>query len=245
MPVITPPPRQALLRQLRNFALFALLAVGSVWFVCQRFGETTHEKADRLFAEGRFSHLRDFTQKRLAAGEVTPLLLGHYAVAEFTTNPKSNLVSLLNNIAAADARVIFRREALVRIAQINENNARAGDVLQQALLLENPLTPETKQVVQALFKTSHSLAASEIDFARLAELFPETVRQVKARELQFRASPGTEGAVLRRLKDGETLLVRVAGEATTVSGKKGRWVFVVDSRMESGWVFDAYLERSD
>jgi|JI10StandDraft_1071094.scaffolds.fasta_scaffold287954_2 hypothetical protein len=245
MPVISPPPRQALLRQLRNLAFFLLLAIGSVWFVCYRFGETTHEKADRLFAERNFVKLRDFTQKRLAAGEVTPLLLGHYAVAEFTTNPKSNLTSLLNNIAAADARVIFRREALVRIAQITENNARAGEVLQQALLLENPLTPETKQVVQSLFKTSHSLAGAEVDFARLAGLFPETVRQVKARELQFRASPGTEGAVLRRLKDGETLLVRVTGEATTVSGKKGRWVHAIDTGLESGWVFDAYLVRPD
>ncbi|AFM10943.1 SH3 domain-containing protein [Turneriella parva] len=244
MPVISPPHRQGLLAQLRNLIMVVLLGAGAIWFVCYRFGETTAEKADRLFAEGRFAELRNFSQKRLAAGEASPMLVGHYAVAEFTTNPKSNLQSLLSNIAAADERVIFRREALVRIGQIPSNNARAGEVLQQALLLENPLTQETKQVVQQLFRTSHSLAGADIDFTRLAELFPESVRRVKARELQFRASPGTEGAVLRRLKDGETLLLRLVGEATTVSGKKGRWVHAIDSGMESGWVFDAYLEKS-
>lgn len=245
MPVINPPPRQALLKQLRNLSLFLVLVAGGTWFLCQRFGETAHEKADRLFSKRRFAELRNFTQKRLAAGEVTPLLLGHYTVAEFTTNVKSNLASLLGNIAAADERVIFRREALLRIAQLSENNARAGEVLQQALVLENPLTAETRQVVQMLFKTPHSLAGAGIEFTRLTEIFPEAVRTVKARELQFRASPGTEGAVLRRLKDGETLIVRMTGEVTTVSGKKGRWAYAIDSGMESGWVFDAYLEKSD
>ncbi len=245
MPVISAPPRQALLTQLRNLLIFLLLGAGCIWFVCYRFGETTAEKADRLFTRQRYAELRDFSQKRLAAGEATPMLLGHYAVAEFTTNTKSNLQSLLSNIAAADARVIFRREALVRISQIATNNSRAGEVLQQALLLEDPLSAETKQVVRQLFKTTHSLAGAEIEFSRLAELFPESVRQVKARELQFRASPGTEGAVLRRLKDGETLLVRMTGEATTVSGKQGRWVHALDSGLESGWVFDAYLTKSE
>ncbi len=245
MPVISAPPRQALLTQLRNLLIVVVLGAGCIWFVCYRFGETTAEKADRLFTQQRFAELRDFSQKRLAAGETSPMLFGHYAVAEFTTNQKSNLQSLLSNIAASDARVIFRREALVRISQIGVNSQRAGEVLQQALLLEDPLSPETKQVVRELFRTTHPLTGAEIEFSRLAELFPESLRTVKARELQFRASPGTEGAVLRRLKDGESLLIRITGEGTTVSGKQGRWVHALDSGLESGWVFDAYLTKSE
>jgi hypothetical protein len=151
----------------------------------------------------------------------------------------------MNNIAAADSRVIFRREALVRIADLKENSARAGDVMREALTLESPMSSETKHVVASLLKSSNPLNAADLDFEKLTLLFPDSVRQVKARELQFRAAGSTEGAVLRRLKDGETLLLRSTGELTTVSGKKGRWIYALDGHLESGWVFDAYLERSD
>lgn len=245
MAVIIPPPRQTYLRRFGGLAVFTLLAIAAGFFICYRFGETTLEKAERLYSQRKLTQLRDFAQARLAAGEVSPILLGHYAVAEFSTNAKSNLLSLMNNIAAADSRVIFRREALVRIADLKENTTRAGDVMQQALKLEVPMSSETKQVVTSLLKSSYPLNAAELDFKELSILFPEAVRQVKARELQFRAAGSTEGAVLRRLKDGETLLLRTTGELTTVSGKKGRWIYALDSHLESGWVFDAYLERID
>jgi hypothetical protein len=66
---------------------------------------------------------------------------------------------------------------------------------------------------------------------------------VKAKELQWRKSPSTEGAVIRRLTDKEELLLRQTGQATTVSGKKGTWAYALDAEMNSGWVFDAYLEK--
>ncbi len=245
MAVIIPPPRQTLIRRFGSLALFAVLAAGAGVFICYRFGETTLEKAERLYSQKKMSELRDFAQKRLAAGEVSPILLGHYAVAEFTVNSKSTLGSLMNNIAAADPRIIFRREALVRIADMRENSGRAGEVVQQALALEAPVSSETRQIIASLLKSSSPLVAADLDFQKLTALFPEAVRQVKARELQFRATPGTEGAVVRRLKDGETLLVRTSGELTTVSGKKGRWIYALDSHLESAWVFDAYLERED
>lgn len=243
MSVLMRPPRRSLVRRLA-FPLLTLGALtGIIIFLVYRFGDTPIERAEKLFAKRDLEALHSYTRKKLEKGEVNPLLYSYFAVAEFSTNPKASLASVLNNVRAVDDRPVFRREALHRILLVPANVARAGEILGEALNLEKPPSDEMKILIQNLVKSEAPLTGNSANFAALAELFPGDLRRVHARELQWRSAPSTEGQVLRRLSDGEQLLLRLAGSATQVSGKTGRWVFVLDESMNSGWVFDAYLEK--
>ena len=91
-------------------------------------------------------------------------------------------------------------------------------------------------------KSSLPLSGAEGAFNELGDLFRKDLRQVSAKRLQMRSAPSTDAAVVRQLDDGESLLVRTANAPTNVSGRGGKWTFVLDRNMESGWVFDAYLK---
>lgn len=210
-------------------------------FVSYRFGETPTEKAERLFTARRLQELKTFTEKRLAAGEINPLLMSYYVAAEFSTNAQANLESLLSNLRALDERPIFRRETLQRLIQIPENRGRLGEIMSAALKLENPASKETEALVRRILESDAELSGNSIDFAVLAELFPRQVRYVSAQRLQLRSGPSTESEVIRRLEDGERLLVRHSGPTISISGRRGRWTFILDEQLASGWVFDAYL----
>jgi hypothetical protein len=218
-----------------------VLVAGSVLFVCYRFGETPTEKAERLFSERRLVELKTYAQKRLAAGEASALLMSYYIVAEFSTNAQANLESLLSNLRAIDDRPIFRRETLQRLVQIPSNRARLRAILSAALQVETPPGNETLALVRSILESDADLSGGSADFEALAQLFPRQVRIVSAQKLQFRSAPTIDSEVLRRLEDGERLLLRYSGPAVQVSGKRGRWAFVMDSQLASGWVFDAYL----
>ncbi len=241
MPVVIPPPRHGLGKTLLRGLLLSALVAGSVLFVCYRFGETPTEKADRLFKERRLAELKSYTQKLLGSGENSPLLMSYYVVAEFTSNAQANLESLLSNLRALDDRVIFRRETLQRLIQIPENRTRLGEILAAAVMLEKPAGNETLALIRSILESDADLSGSSVDFTALAELFPRQVRLVSAQKLQMRSGPTTDADVLRRLEDGERLLLRYAGPAMLVSGKRGRWIYTLDRQMASGWVFDAYL----
>ncbi|HMV35319.1 MAG TPA: SH3 domain-containing protein [Turneriella sp.] len=241
MPVIIPPPRHSLGSRLLRLLLLSLLVAGSILFVCYRFGETPTEKAERLFTQRRLAELKSYTQKRLGAGEASPLLMSYYIAAEFSSNAQASLESLLSNLRALDDRPIFRRETLQRLIQIPENRKRLGEILAAALVIEKPPGNETLALIRSILESDADLSGSSADFAALAEIFPRQVRLVSAQKLQLRSGPTTDSEVLRRLEDGERLLLRYSGPAVLVSGKRGRWVFTLDAQMVSGWVFDAYL----
>lgn len=243
MPVVIPPPRQHLLQRLLRLILTVALISGSVVFICYRFGDSPAEKAERLFSKHRLTELRDFTQKRLAAGEVNPLLMSYYVTAEFSVNPQANLSALLGNLRAVDDRVIFRRETLQRLLQLKENQRRAGEILTATLDTENPPGAEMLALIKNLLQSDADLSGAETNFARLQQNFPDRRRRVSAKSLQFRSAPNTESQVLRKLDDGEELFLRSSGAMTAASGKQGRWALVLDHEMVSGWVFDAYLSR--
>lgn len=241
MPVVIPPPRQSLGSRLLRLILVSVLVAGSALFVCYRFGETPTEKAERLFAERRLTELKNFTQKRLGAGEASPLLMSYYIAAEFSTNAQASLELLLSNLRALDDRPIFRRETLQRLIQIPDNRKRLAEILSAAVQTEKPASNETLALVRSILESDADLSGGNADFAVLAELFPRQLRLVSAEKLQLRSGPTTDSEVLRRLENGERLLLRHSGPAVLVSGKRGRWVYALDTQMASGWVFDAYL----
>ncbi len=243
MSVLMRPPRRSFVRRLILPVLTLGALTGVIIFLVYRFGDTPVEKAEKLFAKRDLGGLHSYTRKKLEKGEVNPLLYSYFAVAEFSTNPKATLAGVLSNIKAVDDRPVFRREALHRILQIPANLERAGEILAEALKLEQPPGDEMKILVRNVVASEAPLSGDSGLFAVLKGIFPGDIRRVKARELQWRKSPSTEGAVIRRLTDKEELLLRQVGHATTVSGKKGTWVFVLDAEMNSGWVFDAYLEK--
>jgi hypothetical protein len=241
MPVVIPPPRRSLSSRIVQLLLASVLVAGSALFVCYRFGETPTEKAERLFTQRRLAELKTFTQKRLGAGEASPLLMSYYITAEFSTNAQANLESLLSNLRALDDRPIFRRETLQRLIQIPGNRGRLGEILSAALQVEKPASNETLALVRSILESDADLSGGSADFAALAELFPRQLRQVSAQKLQLRSGPSTDSEVIRRLEDGEKLLLRHSGPTVIVSGKRGRWVYALDGQLTSGWVFDAYL----
>lgn len=241
MPVITPPPRKNRIALLLRWAVLSLAVAGVVLFLFYRFGETPTEKAERLFAERRLVELKNYTQKQLGSGNANPLLMSYYAVAEFSTNSQADLQSLMSNLQALDERPIFRREALQRLLQVEHNRRRAGEILSAALALESVPGKEMQSLLQSLLDSDAELFSGAVDFERLAGIFPARVRVVSAKKVQFRAGPTTESEVLRQFGPGERLLLRRQGEPVLVSGKKGRWVFVLDQQLVSGWVFGAYL----
>jgi len=241
MPVVRPPARRSTLRQWAIPALVAASVAAFSVFLCHRFGDSPAERAEKLLAARDFAALKSHVGKQIAAGGANPLFHAYLAVAEFSLNNDADLAALMAKIQAADERVIFRREALLRIAEIPQNAARAGIILEAALALENPPGSEMHKLTERLVQAELPLVASPRLFTALAGLFPEKLRQVKAKELQFRKAPSTGGEVIRRLSDREELLVRTSGARTTVSGKQGSWVFVLDRHMQSGWVFDGYL----
>jgi hypothetical protein len=243
VPVIIPPPRRNALQRLLLPVLALALSTGIIVFLVYRFGDTPIERAEKLFAKRDLETLHSYTRKKLEKGEVNPLLYSYFAVAEFSTNPRASLASVLSNIRAVDDRPVFRREAVHRILLVPANLARAGEILGEALQIEKPPTDEMKILIRNLLQSEAPLPGDAGNFAALAALFPDDLRRVHARELQWRSAPSTEGQVLRRLKDGEQLLLRLRGVQTNVSGKSGRWVFSLDEEMNSGWVFDAYLEK--
>lgn len=242
MPVISPPPRQKLLRTYLKPVLLAIAGVLLVFFLRQRFGDTAIEKAERLFQKRELADLKTFTQKNLASGEISPVLMGYYAVAEYSVNPDAALKSLLNSILAVDDRVIFRREALQRIWQVEANRHRAGAILREIIALEKPPGTALKNLATEVMASESPLTGEASLFDDLADIFPQAVRRVAAKSLQMRAAPSTDGEVRRRLETGERLLVRKTGPLITVSGKKGRWAYALDGNLESGWVFDGYLQ---
>lgn len=243
MPVVTPPPRQSPGRRLGQLLLVSALVSGSGVYVCYRFGETATEKAERLFSERRLTELKAHTQKQLSAGQTSPLLMSYYIAAEFSTNTQANLASLLSNLRALDERPVFRRETLQRLLQVG-NNGRSGEILAALLQGEQPAGKETLALVRDLLQSEADLSGGS-DFSTLAALFPHELRLVSAQKLQFRSGPNTDAAVLRRLANGERLLLRRSGPAVQVSGKRGHWVYALDAQMASGWVFDAYLVDAD
>ncbi|MBN8222940.1 MAG: hypothetical protein J0L53_18645 [Spirochaetes bacterium] len=243
MSVIIGPPRRSILQRLLGPVLLLAALAGITLFLIYRFGDTPVEKAEKLFLKKDLEGLQAFTRKKLEKGEVNPLLYSYFAVAEFSMNPRASLAGLLGNIKAVDDRPVFRREALHRILQVPANLPRAGEILAEALKLEQPPGDEMKVFIQSLLQSEASLAGDGGLFTALKELFPKYLRRVKAKELQWRQAPSTEGAVIRRLADKEELLIRQQGQVTTVSGKKGAWVLALDENMQSGWVFDAYLEK--
>ena len=243
MSVIIPPPRRSLVRRFGVPLLLLGAIAGVIIFLVYRFGDTPVEKAEKLFARRDLEGLHSYTRKKLGQGEVNPLLYSYFAVAEFTMNPKASLAGVLSNVKAVDDRPVFRREALHRILQIPANATRGGDILGEALKLETPPGDEMKALIRNLVKSEAPLMGDAGNFSELKTLFPGDIRRVKAKELQWRQSPSTEGQVIRRLADQEELFLRMNGGATTVSGRKGSWAFVLDEQMNSGWVFDAYLEK--
>lgn len=245
MPVVIPPPRQSLGSRLLRLILISVLVAGSALFVCYRFGETPTEKAERLFTRRQLTELKAYTQKRLGAGEASPLLMSYYITAEFSTNAQANLESLLSNLRALDDRPIFRRETLQRLIQIPENRKRLGEILSAALQSEKPVSNETLVLVRTILESDANISGGKADFDLLAELFPRQLRAVSAQKLQLRSGPTTDSEVLRRLEDGERLLLRHSGPNVLVSGKRGRWVYALDTQLASGWVFDAYLKTED
>ena len=160
----------------------------------------------------------------------------------FATQPRTHLATLLERVSAADNRAIFRRETLVRIVESNAAPKRAAEILVEALKIERPPGAELRGLIEELLKSPQPLTGAEGAFAELAHLFGKDVRQVSAKRLQMRSAPSTDASVVRQLEDGETLLVRTSNAPTNVSGRNGKWTFVLDQRMESGWVFDAYLK---
>jgi hypothetical protein len=217
------------------------LVAGGILFVCYRFGEAPTEKAERLFTQRRLAELKSFTQKQLSAGDNSPLLMSYYIAAEFSTNAKANLESLLSNLRALDERPIFRRETLKRLIELPENRSRLGEILAAALTIEKPPGTEARALIRSILESDADLSGSTAEFAELSELFPRQVRLVAAEKLQLRMGATTDSEVLRRLENGERLLLRFSGPAVVVSGKRGRWVYILDAQMASGWVFDAYL----
>lgn len=243
MSVISPPRRRSFAaRVLPPLLTLAVLAAITVFFI-YRFGDTPVEKAEKLFAKRDLEGLQSYTRKKLEKGEVNPLLYSYFAVAEFSVNPGASLATVLGHVKAVDDRPVFRREALYRILQIPANMPRAGEILGEALKLETPPGQEMKALIRTLLKSESPLSGDAANFSALKVLFAADVRRVKAKELQWRSAPSTEGQVLRRLKDKEELLIRLSTPVTTVSGKKGSWVYALDEGMNSGWVFDAYLEK--
>lgn len=243
MPVISPPSRQNLLRAYLKPLL--VVAAGALLFVFLRlrFGDTPVEKAERLFQKRELADLKVFTQKNLASGDISPVLMGYFAVAEYSLNTEATLKSLLNSIQAVDNRVIFRREALERIWLLEANRKRAGTILMEILALEKPAGPGLRNLAMEIIASDSPLNNEAGLFEVLAETFPQSVRRVDAKALQMRASPSTEAEVRRRLESGETLLIRKTGPHVTVSGKKGHWAYILDANLDSGWVFDAYLKQ--
>lgn len=243
MPVVIPPPRRNTFKQLLWPLVIIAVATAVVFFLFQRFADSPIERAEKLFARRDLTELRSFTRKRLEKGDVDPLLYSYFAVAEFSINPNASLASVLGHIRAVDERSIFRREVIERLLQIPGNHMRAGEILSEALILEKPPSDELKNLIKGLVKSQINIASNKENFSSLVALFPDDLYRVKARQVQFRKMPSTEGEVLRRLDYKELLLFRVSGAPTQVSGKVGRWVFVIDMGMNSGWVFDAYLEQ--
>lgn len=243
MSVIIGPPRRSILQRLLAPVLVLAALTGITLFLIYRFGDTPVEKAEKLFLKKDLEALQSYTRKKLEKGEVNPLLYSYFAVAEFSINPKASLAGLLGNIKVVDDRPVFRREALHRILQVPANLSRAGEILAEAIRLEQPPGDEMRAFIQTLVQSDAPLTGDAGLFSTLKELFPKNLRRVKAKELQWRQAPSTEGAVIRRLADKEELFIRQQGQPTTVSGKKGAWVFALDHDMQSGWVFDAYLEK--
>ncbi|HRP68087.1 MAG TPA: SH3 domain-containing protein [Turneriella sp.] len=242
MPVVTHPTKQNLGRRVALGVFTIALTGASVTFLYYRFSDTPVEKVEKLFLKRHLTELRDFSRKQLEKGNTNPVLYSYYAVGEFSTNPKSQLSSILSNIKAVDERPIFRREALTRILQIPSNYARAGEILTALVDFEENNDDAIKDLIARLVDGEAVLESRASNFIFLKETFPKRVKQVAAKELQWRTHPSTESDVIRRLEDGEELFVRKTEAGTIVSGKKGHWAYVLDSAMQSGWVFNAYLK---
>ncbi len=245
MPVVIPPTRRSLVAQLARLLIGLAVIAGIVIFLWYRFGETPIERADRLFHKRDFAALQKLSRKQIEKGERNPLFVSYDAVSTFAIDPRTPLAALLERVAAADNRAIFRRETLVRIVEINAAPKRTGEILSEALKVEKPPGAELKGLIQELVKSSQALSGAESAFSELAQLFNKDVRQVSAKRLQMRSAPSTDASVVRQLEDGETLLVRTANAPTNVSGRSGKWTLVLDRNMESGWVFDAYLKQPE
>ena len=245
MPVVIPPTRRSLVAQLARIVAVLGVIAGIVVFLWYRFGESPIERADRLFHKRDFAALQKLSRKQIEKGERNPLFFSYDAVSTFATDPRTPLAALLERVSAADNRPIFRRETLVRIVEINAAPKRAGEILTEALKVEKTPGAELKSLIQELVKSSLPLTGAESTFTELVELLSKDVRQVSAKRLQMRSAPSTDASVVRQLEDGETLLVRTANAPTNVSGRNGKWTFVLDRNMESGWVFDAYLKQPE
>ncbi|MCX7632059.1 MAG: SH3 domain-containing protein [Turneriella sp.] len=227
-------------RLLTPVAISAFVLAG-VAILAYRFGETPEEKAERLFRQRQLVELRSFTQKQLESGKVSALLMGYYAVATYSTNGKAELQSLLSNLRAVDDRPVFAREVLQRIWEIGTNHSRAAEILEAALLLENPPHRQTRELLSSMLESDANFRDGTFRFEALASIFPERVRIVAASGLQVREAPGMHSAVRGQLKKGERLLLRRELEETKVAGRSGRWSWVLNKNLESGWVFGGYL----
>jgi hypothetical protein len=243
VPVIVPPPHRSLYgRVLRPLAIAGTVAA-IIAFLIFRFGDTPLEKAEKLFQKRDLKALRNYAEKNLETADNRPLFYSYFAVAEFSTNSEARLASLLNNIRAVDGRVIFRRDALARVLQISSNQNRLGEILTETIGLEERPGPEIQNMISRILALPATVDSRSANFPTLAAMFPEDLRRVAAKKLQFRANASTEGEVLRQLEEGEILLQRSQGPSLTVSGKRGHWTYALDTSMKSGWVFDAYLKR--
>jgi hypothetical protein len=61
--------------------------------------------------------------------------------------------------------------------------------------------------------------------------------------LRMRARPGLKSKFIRHLKKDDIMVIRARGKIETINGKKGQWVKVITLTNETGWCFDAYLEK--
>ena len=241
MLVVTPPPKRNFFKQAGVYLLILGAIAASIFFLVYRFSDPIEVKAEKLFIKRQLDDLHKFTKNKLEGGASSPVLFSYYVVAEFSLNKEANLNSLLSNLEAIAARPVFRRETLLRLLQIPSNNDRHGAILSAMLHIDKDTSMQ--QHTKLLFEGNSSLESDSKNFELLEKLFAPNLRTVKARNLQFRDAPSTDSSVLRRLTTGEKLLIRKSGEKTTVSGKSGKWVFVLDTNMHSGWVFDAYLSQ--
>jgi len=225
-----PAPRRLVADILRVLLAVGLVALIST-FLCYRFGDSDIEKAEKLFAAGDLAQLKNFAEKKLRAGEVTPMLFAYYACAEYSLNTQSRLESLLGQIKAVDERPVFRREALERIWKIEKNRARAPEIFRAAINLERPIPPELQTLILSVAEREFEIPKDTNMQLVISSLFSQ--KQIKGKNVQFRQGPSTSAAVLRRFTDGETVGVR---------RKVGEWIYVLDRDFESGWVFIAYIK---
>lgn len=245
MPVVRPPSRRSLAVRIGQPLALLGVAIGLIVFLYYRFSETPVERAERLYQKHDFPALKKHARAQKQKGDQVQLFLSYEAVATFATEPQTRLAALMQAIAAADARPIFRRETLLRIVESGIVADRGGELIAEACKIENPPGAELRHLIGELIKTSQPLRGEDTVAGKLFELFPALQRKVKAKRLQMRSGPSTDAAVVRQLDDNEMLLMRNSLGMTNVSGRTGRWTFVIDKNMQSGWVFDAYLVSND